>query len=736
VLRLKLNKASALRNLCRVLISIHIMCFVANLPDEAHAADKLSVKFNSVMLNITPEYREIVGSGQAASYTLISSYAVLVDTFPFNQGDIQVLDTGREWDIVKLNKYLFHLHYKAWEDSFLKVDAKKRKVYMVSGGRFGSGGGEERLLDGARFRKGGSTFEVYLPAPTLIYESGSRVLNVYFKDILIHTTGLRRVRKADNGSFMMAFRVAGYLAALDVNFRKQRIRTIKTEDVFAGNDYIPLLLEMPSDLYKYYPRQLGLTVTPGRKTFLLDGSSKEFGPSVQTSIDNYVLSYGQDWETVAPETDIYLLRYDEWEKDYFWKVNMKEPSLYEVMGGDFDSGGGNEIKMAGAAFHVYKGGNIGIKLPYGRLVFEPDADSMSVLVKDRIFQVSNILKAEKTGVDVYNITHRLASGNAFTWEIDFAMQTQKIVELPVVASNKDVPEHKRESKKTKKNLKDKVTWAGVVNDGEIYLGDLKFGIRKAVEKRENDYAVIIGNSRYSKTKDVDYALNDAAIMKKYLIDVLGFREANVFHLPNANKGDFETYFGTESNNRGKLFNNIVPGKSDVFIYYSGHGAPGLKDHRGYFVPVEAVPNYVELGGYPIDIFYENIEKLPANNITVVIDACFSGADIIERVSPITLEVASPVIRSDNIVVMSSSTGNQVSSWYDSQKHGLFTYFFIKALLDTSADANKDKKLTYNEIYKYVSDKTNGVPYYARKLNGIEQTPTIQGNNKDKVFITY
>ena len=43
---------------------------------------------------------------------------------------------------------------------------------------------------------------------------------------------------------------------------------------------------------------------------------------------------------------------------------------------------------------------------------------------------------------------------------------------------------------------------------------------------------------------------------------------------------------------------------------------------------------------------------------------------------------------------------------------------------------------WDEIYKYVSDKTNGVPYYARKLNGIEQTPTIQGNNKDKVFITY
>jgi len=713
-----------------MLFFILLMSSAPFSPSNAYVSDELSVGFSSLMLNITPEYLQNDSSEkETRKYSLVSSYAVLIDTFPYNPGDIQNLDTGREWEIVRLGKNLFHVHYKVWEDSFLKVDSAKEKVYLVSGGRFGTGGGSEKPIDGARFRKRGSTFEVHLPGPRLVYEPGSRVLNIYFRDLLVHTTGLRKVSKSRDGTYKMAFRVAGYLAALDIDFRKQNIRTIKTEDVFASGEDIPLLKAIPSDLYKFYPRDVGITITPGRKHFDLDGSSREFSPSVETSInslDRYVLSYGQDWEAMSTGPDIYMLRYDEWEKDYSWKVDVKNQALFEISGGYFGSDGGRQKRIEGVFFYVFKGGNVAIHLPFSRLEYKPDAVSMNVFVKDRIFHAGNVVNAKRVGVDVYNITHRLASGSVFTWEVDFAMQTQKIVKPDDVASSMYIPKQK----------KNKMTWAGVVNHDEMSLGDMSFGIRKAAGKRDNDFAVVIGNSSYSKTKDVDYALNDAQKMKRYLIDVMGFREANVFYIPNANKGDFETYFGTESNHRGKLFNNMVPGKSDVFIYYSGHGAPGLNDRRGYFVPVEAQPNYVELGGYPLDVFYRNIEKLPAGNVTVVIDACFSGAEIIDRVSPLVLEVTSPIIGSDRIVVISSSRADQVSSWYDSQKHGLFTYFFLKALLDERADSDKDNNLTYKEIFDYVSDRTQGVPYFARKLNGVEQTPTIQGGGFDRPFVRF
>lgn len=71
------------------------------------------------------------------------------------------------------------------------------------------------------------------------------------------------------------------------------------------------------------------------------------------------------------------------------------------------------------------------------------------------------------------------------------------------------------------------------------------------------------------------------------------------------------------NPQGKLYNNLQPEKSDVFIYYAGHGAPSVKDKKGYFIPVDCDPQYIEQGGYSLDLFYANLAKLPAS-ITCII----------------------------------------------------------------------------------------------------------------------
>lgn len=254
--------------------------------------------------------------------------------------------------------------------------------------------------------------------------------------------------------------------------------------------------------------------------------------------------------------------------------------------------------------------------------------------------------------------------------------------------------------------------------------------------KKDAIAVVIGNRDYSKASDVDFAINDADAIKMYLVDVLGYREGNVIFLTDATKGDFESLFGNRDNLRGKLYNMVKAGRSDIFVYYSGHGAPGLKDKKGYFVPVEADPQYIELSGYPLDVFYKNIAKVPARSVTVVLDACFSGANIYKNISPIVLKIKNPVISMKNGVVVSSSRGSQVSGWYNEKKHGIFTYFFLKAIHNKNADFNKDNKLTFDEIYRYISDKTEGVPYYARRLHGVEQTPTIEGKYKGKVLVRY
>ena len=256
-----------------------------------------------------------------------------------------------------------------------------------------------------------------------------------------------------------------------------------------------------------------------------------------------------------------------------------------------------------------------------------------------------------------------------------------------------------------------------------------------IENREA-IAVVIGSRDYLKAKNVEFAIRDAEFVKDYLIKTLGYREGNIFMLKNALYSDFVTYFGSRENYKGKLYNVVKPGRSDVFIYYSGHGAPGLKDKKGYFVPVDCDPHHVELSGYPLDLFYGNLSKVPARSFTVVLDACFSGANVFEDISPVVIEIESPAMKLRNAVIFCSASSDEVSSWYNDKYHSLFTYFFLKGIHNWNADLNKDRAITYEELYKFISDDSEGVPYWARRLHGVEQHPVIQGDYKGKVFVKY
>jgi hypothetical protein len=265
-----------------------------------------------------------------------------------------------------------------------------------------------------------------------------------------------------------------------------------------------------------------------------------------------------------------------------------------------------------------------------------------------------------------------------------------------------------------------------------------YNIPKTTLVNPNAFAVIVGNSAYEKTGSVKYAVKDAQTIYKYLVNVLGFQEGNIFYKENANKGFFEEIFGSQNNYKGRLFNSLKePSKSEIFIYYSGHGAPGLRDKKGYFVPIECDPIYVELTGYSQELLIDNLSKIQAKSVTLILDACFSGANILDNISSIFPEVSEPIYKIENGVMLSSSKANQVSSWYDEMQHGLFTYFFLKGIRDTKkSDKNSDGILTYQELFEYISDNSEGVPYFARKLNNVEQYPTIQGNASNHTLLKY
>jgi hypothetical protein len=249
-------------------------------------------------------------------------------------------------------------------------------------------------------------------------------------------------------------------------------------------------------------------------------------------------------------------------------------------------------------------------------------------------------------------------------------------------------------------------------------------------------AVIIGNKDYVNTDvpDVEYASADAKTVKQYAASMFGFSEDNIIFIENAKKSDFELVFGTREVHQGKLYNWVKSGRSDVFVYYSGHGAPDLSSGKAYFMPVESDPNYIRIGGYSLDVFYANLSKLPAKSVTVVLDACFSGGSqngmIIRQASPMFIEVEMPVLGGPG-ALLTSSSGDQISSWYPKGGHSLFTYYYLLGMRG-EADTNRDRRITLSEMKAFVVEN---VPYAARRLYGREQTPVIKGD-PERVLCTF
>jgi hypothetical protein len=261
-------------------------------------------------------------------------------------------------------------------------------------------------------------------------------------------------------------------------------------------------------------------------------------------------------------------------------------------------------------------------------------------------------------------------------------------------------------------------------------------IRVGKGARPDAVAVIIGNRDYGPdVPPVDFAVSDARTMREFVVTALGYRPGNVIYLENARKTDFESVFGTSGDHRGRLFNYVKPEVSDIFVYYSGHGAPDLETRRGYLVPADVDPMQVRLNGYSLETLYGNLVQVPARNVTVVLESCFSGAyqggSLLRGVSPIRIAVTRPEGILRDAVVLTSSTDSQVSHWYPEMNHSLFTYFFLKGALG-GADGDGNDRITFAELDAYLKEE---VPYATRRLHGRDQVPQVFASG-ETVFVEY
>ena len=260
--------------------------------------------------------------------------------------------------------------------------------------------------------------------------------------------------------------------------------------------------------------------------------------------------------------------------------------------------------------------------------------------------------------------------------------------------------------------------------------DIEKDIPKSGRKGKNDLAVVFGIESYKNVPGVSFAKRDAEWMKKYFENVLGIPQNRIYHKTDSDVGQAE--FSKVFSEGGWLDKRIKNGKSNVFVYYAGHGAPDKK--TAYLIPYDGDPNYASQTGYEMDKLYKQLGSFDAKSTTVFLDACFSGANrdnemLLADARPVFMEVDASATR--DVTVFSASSGSEISSAWPEKKHGLFSYFLMKGMRG-DADSNKDNQITVGELGDYVKENVSDM---AGMLDR-EQTPGLQTLDKEKVLIQF
>ena len=232
------------------------------------------------------------------------------------------------------------------------------------------------------------------------------------------------------------------------------------------------------------------------------------------------------------------------------------------------------------------------------------------------------------------------------------------------------------------------------------------------KKNANTFAVIIANENYQSVASVPYALNDGNIFREYCIKTLGIPEKQVKYIPNATGNQIKAQV-TWLQNICEVFED-----AQIIFYYAGHGIPDEKGvHSSYLLPVDGISTNITTG-YKLDDLYAALGNIPAKNVTVFMDACFSGSKrengMLASARGVAIKARSGMPQG-NMVVFSAAQGDETAYPNKEEMHGMFTYFLLEKLQDSKGE------VTLYELGEYI---TKQVSQKSIILNGKSQTPCV------------
>jgi hypothetical protein len=247
----------------------------------------------------------------------------------------------------------------------------------------------------------------------------------------------------------------------------------------------------------------------------------------------------------------------------------------------------------------------------------------------------------------------------------------------------------------------------------------------------NKVALIIGIENYDQTPKATFANLDAKYFYEYANKSFGVPKGNIKLLVDDDANLIQSLGVLSKWLPGKIKN----GKTDLIIFFAGHGLASVDGKELFLLPQDSDPDLLERTALSRNELFKNIIDLNPKSVTMFFDTCFSGISrdektLLASARPIRIAADEQEGIPENFTIFSASQLDQISSGLKEVNHGIFSYYVMKGL-EGNADQNDDKQITNGELLSYLDEN---VSQKASEL-GRQQNPTLSGN-PDQILARY
>jgi hypothetical protein len=215
-------------------------------------------------------------------------------------------------------------------------------------------------------------------------------------------------------------------------------------------------------------------------------------------------------------------------------------------------------------------------------------------------------------------------------------------------------------------------------------------------------AIIIGIQNYRRAPKAEFASDDARAFYDYAIRALGVKRENIKLLIDEQADEVEILAALKN----WLPVKVNKAKTDVYLFYSGHGLPSDDGKNLYILPYGADKQFLDKTALNQQEIVTALKAIQAKSVTLFMDACYSGQirtgdTLLASARPVALRTSADNFPSD-FTVFTASSPDQIASSSPELRHGIFSYYLMKGM-EGDADENKDGRITVSELQNYVSE---------------------------------